>query len=76
MADYDNELRRDIRRFAYFAGGRAAADIASVSAANLSTKQLIAMRKAFEAQCGNSKTEVQLDFSTKDDDSADSFSMR
>jgi hypothetical protein len=72
----DEELRRDIRRFAYFAGGRTAADIASISAANMDTQQLIALRKSFEAQCGKSKTEVQLEYSAESEDIADSFTMR
>lgn len=72
----NEELRRDIRRFAYFAGGRTAADIASISAANMDTQQLIALRKSFEAQCGKSKTEVQLEYSAESEDIADSFTMR
>ncbi|SHM74973.1 hypothetical protein SAMN04487860_11282 [Ruminococcus flavefaciens] len=72
----DDELRRDIRRFAYFAGGRAAADIASISAANMNTQQLIALRKSFEAQCGKAKTEVQLEYSAKSEDTAESFTMK
>ena len=72
----NEELRRDIRRLAYFAGGRAAADIASVSAANLDTQQLIALRKSFEAKCGKGGAEVQLDDSAKDEEQTSDFSMR
>ena len=72
----NEELRRDIRRLAYFVGGRNAADIASVSAANLDTQQLIALRKSFEAQCGKGGAEVQLDFSEKEGESTSDFSMR
>ena len=72
----DEELRRDIRRLAYFAGGREAADIASLSAANLGTQQLIAMRKSFEAKCGKGKTEVQLESTDKSEESTSDFSMR
>ena len=76
IAAANEELRRDIRRLAYFVGGRNAADIASVSAANLDTQQLIALRKSFEAQCGKGGAEVQLDFSEKEGESTSDFSMR
>ncbi|SEH80530.1 hypothetical protein SAMN02910265_02810 [Ruminococcus flavefaciens] len=72
----DEELRRDIRKAAYFAGGRAAADIASVSAANMNTQQLIALRRSFELQCRKTKTEVQLEYSAEADDTAECFTMR
>lgn len=72
----NEELRRDIRRLAYFVGGRSAADIASLSAANLGTQQLIAMRKSFEAQCGKGGAEVQLESTDKSEESTSDFSMR
>ena len=72
----DDELRRDIRRLAYFAGGRSAADIASLSAANLTTKQLIALRRSFEEQCGRGRAEVQLSPDNKEADPTEGFSMR
>ena len=72
----DEELRRNIRKLAYFSGGRAAADIASLSAANLDTQQLIALRKAFEKQCGKSRAEVQLDTSAAEEETTDMFSMK
>ncbi|MBR6967016.1 MAG: hypothetical protein IKH78_00655 [Ruminococcus sp.] len=75
-AEADAELRRDIRRLAYFSGGRAAADIASVSAATLDTLQLIALRKSFEAKCGNGRAEVQLELTDEEKESAEDFSMK
>ena len=72
----DDELRRDIRRLAYFAGGRAAADIASLSAAGLTTKQLIALRRSFEEQCGRGRAEVQLAPDAEETDPTEGFSMR
>lgn len=72
----DEELRRNIRKLAYFSGGRAAADIASLSAANLDTQQLIALRKAFEKQCGKSRAEVQLNTSAAEEETTDMFSMK
>ena len=71
----DEELRRDIRRLAYFAGGRAAADIASVSAASLGTQQLIKLKKSFEAQCGRNTAKLQLDCADDADVSTADFSM-
>lgn len=72
----DEELRRDIRRLAYFVGGRAAADIASVSAASLGTQQLITLKKSFEAQCGRNTAKLQLDCSDNSEDTNSDFSMR
>ena len=70
----DDELRRDIRRCAYFAGGRDAADMASLSAKNMSTAQLIAFKKSLEARCRGG-VEIQLACDTADDE-ASGFSMR
>lgn len=72
----DEELRRDIRRLAYFVGGRAAADIASVSAASLGTQQLIKLKKSFETQCGRDTAKLQLDCSDNSEDATSDFSMR
>lgn len=72
----NEELRRDIRRLAYFAGGRAAADIASVSAAKLDTQQLISLRKSFEAQCSKNKAEVQLELNINSNDTTADYLMR
>jgi len=70
----DDELRRDIRRCAYFAGGRDAADMASLSAKNMSTAQLIAFKKSLEARCRGG-VEIQLACDTVNDE-ASGFSMR
>ena len=70
----DDELRRDIRRCAYFAGGRDAADMASLSAKNMSTAQLIAFKKSLEARCRGG-VEIQLACDTANDE-ASGFSMR
>ncbi len=72
----DEELRRDIRKLAYFSGGRAAADVASLSASGLGTSQLIELRKAFEKQLRKGGTEVQLDTTERADDATDMFSMK
>ena len=76
ISEADEELRRDIRKLAYFSGGRAAADIASLSAANLDTHGLIELRKAFERQCGKGRAEVQLGVNEKEAETNDMFSMR
>lgn len=72
----DEELRRDIRRLAYFTGGRIAADIASVSAASLGTQQLIGLKKSFEARCGKNTAKLQLDSSDDDNEATAGFSMK
>lgn len=71
----DEELRRDIRRLAYFVGGRSAADIASLSAASLGTQQLIRLKKSFESQCGKNTAKLQLDCADSSEDSTSGFSM-
>ena len=51
-------------------------DIASVSAANMNTQQLIALRRSFELQCRKSKTEVQLEYGAESEDTAECFTMK
>lgn len=72
----DEELRRDIRRLAFFAGGRAAADMASLTARGMNTGQLIGLKKSFEAQRGRGKLEVQLAADGTSEESTADFSMR
>ncbi len=72
----DDELRRDIRKLAYFTGGRTAADIASLSASKLSTQELIEMRRSLEKQCSNNRTELQLEYSEAQDGQTEFFSMK
>lgn len=73
----DEELRRDIRRLAFFAGGRAAADMASLAARGMKTAELIGMKKSFEAQRRHGRIEVQLAADDeKEEDRTSDFSMR
>lgn len=74
----EEELRRDIRRLAFFAGGRSAADAAAVAARELNTRSLIAMKKSFEkknaVKCGG--VEIQLAPERLQEVSTDEFSMK
>ncbi len=72
----DEELRRDIRRLAYFCAGRAAADIASVSAGSMNTMQLIGLKKSFENQLSKGRTELQLRTEDVSEDNTSEFSMK
>lgn len=72
----DEELRRDIRKLAYFAGGREAADIASVSARNMNTQQLINLKKSFESRRVGGGIAVQLIPDVNDEESTAEFSLR
>lgn len=72
----DEELRRDIRKLAYFAGGREAADIASVSARNMNTQQLINLKKSFESRRVGGGIAVQLIPDGNDEESTAEFSLR
>lgn len=74
----DEELRRDVRKLAYFVGGREASEAAAISARNMTTAQLIALKKSYESRICSGKTELQLmPGSDTDGDSAESeFSMK
>lgn len=72
----DEELRRDIRKLAYFAGGREAADIASVSARSMNTQQLINLKKSFESRRVGGGIAVQLIPDVNDEESTAEFSLR
>ncbi len=54
------ELRRDIRRLAFFRGGRSSAEAAAISSKGMTTSQLISLKKAYERLTGRSGIEVQL----------------
>lgn len=73
----DEQLRRDIRRLAFFCGGKSAADIACISAQGMDTAQLVSLRKSFELQLSRSeKTRLQLCPDTDEEDNSNSFSMK
>lgn len=67
------ELMRDIRKLAFFRGGRALADVTALSLGSMDTSQLIALKKSFESAKGG--VEVQLS-TEAGENSADGFSMR
>lgn len=71
-----DELRRDIRRLAFFSGGRDAADAVSISCRSMSTVQLISMKKALENRCGSKGVELQLADFTEKEESTSAFSMK
>lgn len=66
------ELRCEIRRLAYFAGGRSAAEAAALSARDMTEPQLVKLKKDYEKLCGRSGIQVQLD-PEDDGDSSGSF---
>lgn len=59
-AEIDRELRRDIRRLAFFRGGRTAAETVEISSKGMNTSQLIRLKKAYENLTGRKGIEVQL----------------
>lgn len=71
----DEELRRDIRRLAFFSGGKTAADTAALAAENLDTRQLIALKKSYEKRTVHTGIEVQLAPQAKDSET-DGFTMK
>lgn len=72
----DEELKRDIRRLAFFSGGKSAVENAMISAECMNTNQLIDLKKSFEKLSFSGQTEVQLISDGKDDFSAEEFSMK
>lgn len=77
LAETDRELRRDIRRLAFFSGGKNLAEAVSKSAEIMDTSQLISLKKSLENTGKSSKTEIQLAPAGKDDAlETDSFSMK
>lgn len=56
----EEELRRDVRRLAYFVGGIQASEAAAVSAECMNAQQLIALKKSYEKQLGKGGAELQL----------------
>ena len=73
MNDADDGMRRDIRRLAFFAGGRDMADMASLSAKNMNTEQLVSYKRSLEERC---KGGVRLQLAPDEkSDSVDGFTM-
>lgn len=73
----DAELRRDIRKLAYFVGGRDAVEIAIISSQGMSTQQLINLKKSFEKrQRKSGGVEVQLLPDTTQNEQNLEFSMK
>lgn len=74
----DEELRRDIRRLAFFSGGKTAADAAALSAENLNTQQLIGLKKSFEDRADKNYggIDVQLAPAQAAENETDGFSMK
>lgn len=75
IEEADDELRRDIRRLAFFSGGKATVNSAMISAENMNTTQLINLKKSFEKNI-SSGIEVQLIPEKDIDFSTDEFSMK
>ena len=74
--EYDEKsIKRDIRKFAYFSGGRNAVIVAETAMRNMNPVQLCEFRKSYEKLCGKSGIEVQLMTECKDS-SNDDFHLR
>lgn len=56
----DEKLRLEVRRLAFFKGGRAAAESAALSAKSMNTSQLLNLKKTYENILGKRSTEIQL----------------
>jgi hypothetical protein len=55
-----NSLRREIRRLAFFSGGKSAAAAVGISSRGMNRVQLEGLKKAYEKLAGRNGTQVQL----------------
>ncbi len=76
IAHAQDELRRDIRRLAFFNGGHSTADITSVAARTMNTSQLISLKKFLEKKCFGRGVIVQLEPENNISGSTSEFSLR
>lgn len=72
----DDELRRDIRRLAYFVGGREAAKTVGITARGMNTGQLIALKKSLEKRRGKGGIKIELSSENESADDNAVFSMK
>ncbi|NLT09744.1 MAG: hypothetical protein GXY08_09600 [Ruminococcus sp.] len=76
IVEADNELRKDIRRLAYFIGGKTAADIVALTAGAMNTGQLVKLKRSLEDRRSRSGPVVQLMPENTDEDGPELFAMR
>lgn len=76
VSNADGELRRDIRKLAYFTGGKAAADAVAITSYSMNTNQLIALKKSLEKQQSRGGIELQLSPKSETNDSNNEYSMK
>lgn len=76
IAQAHEELRRDIRKLAFFNGGHSAADITSVAARSMDTTQLIELKKFLEKKCFGKGVEIQLEPENDNEDFTSEFSLK
>ncbi|MBR4626858.1 MAG: hypothetical protein IKO47_04035 [Ruminococcus sp.] len=72
----DDELRRDIRRLAYFVAGTDAAKAVGVTCRGMDTKQLIALKKSLENRRVKGGIKPELAESTGNTEDNSGFSMK
>ncbi|HOR21853.1 MAG TPA: hypothetical protein PLY43_03940 [Ruminococcus sp.] len=74
--DIAQELRRDIRRLAYFSGGRAACAAAELAARELGCQELIKLKKSYEALAEKACGGLQLAPEEEEKPVTDQFRLR
>ncbi|HOO06871.1 MAG TPA: hypothetical protein PLH83_10355 [Ruminococcus sp.] len=74
--DITQELRRDIRRLAYFSGGRAACAAAELAARELGCQELIKLKKSYEALAEKACGGLQLAPEEEEKPVTDQFQLR
>ncbi len=74
--DITQELRRDIRRLAYFSGGRAACAAAELAARELGCQELIKLKKSYEALAEKACGGLQLAPEEEEKPVTDQFRLR
>ncbi len=74
--DIAQELRRDIRRLAYYSGGRAACAAAELAARELGCQELIKLKKSYEALAEKACGGLQLAPEEEEKPVTDQFRLR
>ena len=72
----DEELRRDVRRLAYFVSGTDAAKAVGITCRGMDTAQLIGLKKSLESRLVRGRAEVQLSPEKDGQETNSEFSMK
>ena len=76
VPEADEELRRDVRRLAYFVAGKESAKAVGITCRGMDTSQLIALKKSLESRLVKGRTVPQLSSGDEAEETNTEFSMK